>query len=140
VTAEALDEIEIPTDMSASRLAPRKRAARSTSEVDPDDVGTVDDKVTSLYAAYPQAAYETTYEWWQDGLGVRSYAFVARVWLDRSDVTGRPDAVAHAERTQGVGEEPYASRAMETAESVALGRALRFIGIDSRHQRAEASG
>ncbi|MDY0829072.1 hypothetical protein SK224_08015 [Microbacterium sp. BG28] len=128
-------DIEIPAvDAEPSRIG-RRRAAPSGGAApgdDPDDIGTVDEKVAALYRAYPNAAYDTTYAWWETALGVRSYAFRASIWLDRSDVTGRPDAVGHAERTYGEGEEPYASRAMETAESVALGRALRFLDVDTR--------
>jgi len=120
------DDIELPVDSTPSRIRPKRTTAMPPLGDDPDDIGTVDRKINAFREDYPDGVIEPEMDTRIDVLGIATYTASARVYKNADDT--RPVATAHATRTSGVGEEPFASRALETAESVAIGRALRFMG------------
>jgi len=127
-------ELEVPTDGEPSRL--RKRRGPVTSFTpppdDPDDVATVDDRIRQFRERFPQGVIKTRVEatWHHpDTLTPPTFQVEARILAEPG---GYVMSVGHAARTQGEGEPPYADRALETAESVAIGRALRFLGFHGR--------
>ncbi|MBQ9917415.1 MAG: hypothetical protein IJO71_09495 [Microbacterium sp.] len=128
----AEDDLEVPVDTRPSRITPRPRTPRASDApdgVDPDDLATFDGKLQRFRSDFPDAVIDTEVDVRLGLLGTPSYLITARVWREQKDAGKRqPDATAHSVRTHGDGPEPYASRALETAESVAIGRALRFLG------------
>lgn len=114
---------QFPEDTRPSRLNPRSRP--TVSSFDPDDIGSVDMKVETFWASYEDGAIETEVEEGRDA-GEPMFTVTARVWKIAG---GSPNSTAHATRTRGIGEEPYSAFPLETAESVAIGRALRFLNI-----------
>lgn len=122
-------DITIPTDEKPSRIKPRVKSGDTppVSDFDPDDVSTVDSKITEFWSKYPEGRFETEVEVYRNEYDLPTFTVVARVWAVSEE--DAPATVAHATRTLGEGEEPYSLRALEWAESVALGRALRFLGL-----------
>jgi hypothetical protein len=118
-------DILIPnTDDSPSRLDRGRHTSKPDFGPDPDDLSTVDGKVTSFWAAYPDGRIETEVILNQSGdVAVAA----ARVWRDRKDQA--PTTTATASRSYVDDADPFSYRAVEAAETVAIGRALRFLGI-----------
>jgi hypothetical protein len=119
-----MTDILLPTDDAPSRID-RGRQSSPVSmfdpDQDPDDVRTVDQKVLAFWDKYPEGRIVTDVIYQQSGDVVVA---TARVWRDASD--RKPTTTAHASRSYTDGD-LYANRATETAESVAIGRALRFF-------------
>jgi hypothetical protein len=116
--------IDIPEDTRPSRLNRPAKDSGPLSSPDPDDLSTVDGKVAEFWSACPEGRIETEVDLHQSGDVVVA---TARVWRDRTD--GQPVTTAHASRSYVDDADPFAYRATEAAETVAIGRALRFLGI-----------
>jgi hypothetical protein len=120
------EDLTIPTDTQGSRLG-RRGNRGDTSELSedggPDELATVDQKIAAFRAEYPTGRIKTKIETFRDPFGVPTYTVTARVI-----VAGLTTSKAHATRTRGIGDPYSATFPLETAESVAIGRALRFLG------------
>lgn len=125
------DELEVRPDGRKSRHV---RTLPARNDVDPDDVATVDEKIAEFWRRHPDGAILPNVEVYRDVFDVPTYTVTAHVWKKRTLPDTLPDATAHASCTRGVGDEFSAIYALETAESKALGRALRYLGITGRNQ------
>lgn len=119
--ASSVADIEFPDDNGRSRLG------GPVSSFDPDDVATVDAKVAAFWTLYPEGAIDAADV---EQVAPDSWRATAYVWKHR-DAEGRPDATGSAHRTLSHDEHPSAAYPLETAQSVAIGRALRFLGIQA---------
>lgn len=120
-----LEEIPLPVDTKKSRL--RKTDPAPVSDYDPDDIATVDEKVAAFWEQHPLGAIASTVEYFAHADGRLSWIGTARVWKgERFESVDHPDSTGSALRVEDL-DSQYP--AFETAESVAIGRALRFLGI-----------
>lgn len=112
-------DLAFPEDTARSRLS-----RPPVSGFDPDDISNVDAKVAAFREACPEGRIDAT-QIVQVG---DAWLVTARVWRTSDGV--EPDSTGSALRTtttdEGWGEYP-----LETAQSVAIGRALRFLGIQT---------
>lgn len=117
-----MTDIELPTSDRPSRIN-----RGTVSSFDPDDPSTVDEKIFDFRSGHPEGTFKTEITESLGEPGATRWTVRASVWCTWG--AGRPaDVTAHATRTDGVGDEITAAYALETAESVALGRALRYLG------------
>jgi hypothetical protein len=124
---EVADDLELPTDTAPSRIRERGPVTGFVPPPDdPDDITTVDDRLDLFRVAYPHGIVKTKVKVRVDPHGFATYTARAKVKPEAGAYTL---ATGHASRTEGLGDEPYASRPQETAESTAINRALRFLGI-----------
>lgn len=115
-------DVLIPEDTSRSRLD-RGRSSSTPGE-NPDEIGLVDGRVRAFWVKFPNGRIETTVE---PFIGTNSsFMVAAHVWKDAA--TNAPDSTGHSIREYGAGEEPYSAFPLESAETIAIGRALRFLG------------
>lgn len=115
--------IEIPEDTKKSRLA--KPAAPKPDA--PDDYATAADRIEAFHRKYPDGSITTkiTSRTVDDVV-----IFTARANVRKdSRQSYRPNATAHATRSTADSSEIAAERPQETAETVAISRALRNLGI-----------
>lgn len=116
--------IEVPVDDAPSKI--RGRSAVRTDD-NPDDIGVVDAKVRAFWAEHENGRIETDVKVIKtDGLPT-TFLVTANVWKDVLHTA--PDATGHALREYNDDDEPYGLFPLESAETVAIGRALRFLGI-----------
>jgi hypothetical protein len=110
--------IQIPDD-STSRL---HRAPRT----DPDDVTTAGDRIVKFWAKYKDGRIEPTVDTtYRDDVAI--HMATVKVW--KNGDSDKPDVTAHATRATNDPDPITAERAQETAETAALSRALRYLGI-----------
>lgn len=119
-----MTDLVIPADTAPSRID-RGRNSTPVSSFDPDDVATVDDKVSAFWADYPEGAIDASDV---EQIAQDAWRVTAYVWKNR-DADGRPDSTGSATRTVDLDGHVSGAFALETAQSVAVGRALRFLGI-----------
>lgn len=125
-------DIDLPEDTSKSRLRPRGPVTGYTP--DPDDIATVDARVAVFREQYPEGRIKTKVRTsYYPGEGDPRIVHTVTASVTRI-AGGYIASTATASRTEGQGEEPYASRALETAESTAINRALRFLAIQPMEQ------
>ncbi|WP_323986245.1 hypothetical protein [Microbacterium plantarum] len=115
------DDIEIPEDTRRSRLTP------PASFADPDDIATLDERITAFWEAYPDGAIDASEV---EQTGETSWMVTAYVWKN-GDSEGRADSTGSATRTVDLDGHVSAQFALETAQSIAISRALRFLGFRS---------
>lgn len=113
--------IELPTDTKPSRLT---KTTAPVSGFDPDDIATVDDKIREFWATYPDGRVDTSDI---KNLGDGAWRVTAFVW--KNGDTNAPDSSASATRAFSLDGHVSEAHPLESAQSVALGRALRFLGI-----------
>lgn len=120
------EDLTLPTDTMGSRLhRGNRRDTSPLSDGDPDDLATVDQKVEAFRTDFPDGQIKTKVGTFRDPFGIPTYAVTAKVREIRG---GYIASKAHATRTRGVGDPYSAEYPLETAESVAISRALRFLG------------
>lgn len=115
------DDIEIPEDTRRSRLTTPVPMA------DPDDIATVDEKITAFWEAFPDGAIDASKI---EQTGENSWLVTAYVWKN-ADADRRADSTGSATRTVDLDGHVSAQFALETAQSIAISRALRFLGFRS---------
>jgi len=110
--------LALPDD-STSRL---HRAPRT----DPDDVTTAGDRIVKFWAKYKDGRIEPTVDTtYRDDVAI--HMATVKVW--KNGDSDKPDVTAHATRATNDPDPITAERAQETAETAALSRALRYLGI-----------
>lgn len=139
MTDTTTDPIVVPEDTSKSRLArvePKPEAAV-------DDLIRADDRLATFWRKYPDGQIDTrvlsvevdegeSIEMFSGPPIVHTpgstvYTVRAEVYKHADDAA--PSAVAHATRGTDDRNDVTAARAQETAETAAVSRALRFMGI-----------
>lgn len=115
------DDIEIPEDTRRSRLTP------PASFADPDDIATVDDKITAFWEAFPNGSIDASDI---EQISEDAWRVTAYVWKD-ADADRRADSTGSATRTVDLDGHVSGQFALETAQSIAISRALRFLGFRS---------
>ena len=125
----------LPADDDRSRIKPTSPASAGASD---DDVVTTAQRLKKFRQKHPDGLIETTVEY--DGR-VEGYTATARVWRAKPGIDryGAPvymaDAIAHATRTKHAADPITAAHPQEAAETAAIGRALRFLGIEPPKRR-----
>lgn len=126
----------LPADDDRSRIKPTSPASAGAS--DDDDVVTTEQRLKKFRQKNPDGLIETTVEY-DDR--VEGYTATARVWRAKPGIDryGAPvymaDAIAHATRTKHAADPITAAHPQEAAETAAIGRALRFLGIEPPKRR-----
>lgn len=140
-------EIELP-ESGRSRIRRDPWEPREAGEDAPvtDDYVTADDRIAAFYAKHPHGRIITTVSSTGDG-DVEEIAtargdvlarhtapttYTVRAEVFRNAVGAKPDATAHATRSTNDTNPVVAERTQETAETVAISRALRFAGITAK--------
>jgi hypothetical protein len=104
-------------------LLPNDTSSRLHRADDNDDYTSADDRIASFHRKYKDGRYESAAEEIRPG----QWKVTVRVWKDRERTD--PDAIATAYRSTDDPSEIAAAFPLETAETAALSRALRFLGI-----------
>lgn len=124
-----MTDIDIPASDRKSRL---NREPGPVTGFDPDDVATVDDKIASFWTFHPDGAIDASDI---EQIAEHAWRVTARVWKD-ADSTRRADSTGSATRTLDLDGHISGQFSLETAQSVAIGRALRFLGITAETGRS----
>lgn len=119
------DDIEFPTDDRQSRI---NRPPKSEA---PDDFASAADRIAAFWEKYPEGSIlpeveETTVD---DGQRVPYRSYTVRAFIRKHSDSERPDAIAHATRDEADEDEVTRAFPQETAETSAISRALRNLGI-----------
>lgn len=121
------DDLDIPVDPKPSKI--RSGGPVSTFDPDapdPDDIATVDAKIEAFREQHPAGAIASHVEKVLDADGlIVAFEGHASVWFDRANSEGMPDSTGNSFRDNLPDDYPP----YETSESVAVGRALRFLGV-----------
>lgn len=113
--------IMIPDDAAPSRL----RRAKAES---PDDFARAGDRIYAFHRKYKEGRIHTVIDGVREtGDGVLIYTVSAAAYKDADTAT--PDATAHATRATNDPDKITAQFPQETAETAAVSRALRNLGI-----------
>ena len=119
------DDIEFPTDDRQSRI---NRPPKSEA---PDDFASAADRIAAFWEKYPEGSIlpeveETTID---NGQSLPYRSYTVRAFIRKHSESDRPDAIAHATRDEADDDEVTAAFPQETAETSAVSRALRYLGI-----------
>jgi hypothetical protein len=117
-----MTDIDLPVSARPSRL---DREAGPVTGFAPDDIATVDAKIAAFWTLYPDGAIDASDV---EQTGEHSWRVTAYVWKS-GDSEGRADSTGSATRTLDLDGHISGQFSLETAQSVAIGRALRFLGI-----------
>ena len=127
-TATIPAEVEFPVDDRPSRLD--RRPPSPVGSFDPDDITRVDDKVAEFWERYPDGAIDASDI---EQIGESAWRVTAFVWRVAPQAqfhpSARADSAASATRTLDVDGHESGRHPLETAQSIAIGRALRFLGV-----------
>lgn len=122
-----MTDIDIPASDRKSRL---NRESGPVTSFDPDDIATVDDKIASFWMLYPDGAIDASDV---EQTAPDAWRVTAYVWKTnpRGQFDGGryADSTGSATRTLDLDGHISGQFSLETAQSVAIGRALRFLGI-----------
>ena len=140
MTITEVEELAIPEDTSRSRLT---KTTEYLPPADSDDFTTADDRLKSFWRKYKTGRVVTKIltdetdgeEEVQDfagnvvhrSLGVRTFTVTAYIFRDADDDVAA--STAHATRTTASTNPVTAEFPQEVAETAAISRALRFLGI-----------
>lgn len=118
-----VDELEMPTQ-DGSKL---------NREPIPDDYTSAEDRIRGFRRLYPEGRIETSLsvmggkEGWDIPTGPVQITVTARVFRDED--AQHPSAMAHATRRSDAADDVTAEFTQEVAETAAISRALRNMGI-----------
>lgn len=115
-----MTDIELPEDTRKSRL---NRAPKPDTL---DDVATAGDRIEAFWKKHELGSILTEIE--QRDVG-EATVFTARVFVRKNADSENPDTTAHATRSTADPDEVTAAFPQETAETSAVSRALRNLGI-----------
>lgn len=124
-TADAWEapEVILPEDTTKSRLQ------RPTPKPDTDDVATAGERIEAFWEKYPDGSILTEVET-REVSGQYPYSvYTVRAFIRKNGDADGPDSTAHATRSENDPDPVTAQYAQETAETSAISRALRYIGI-----------
>lgn len=118
-------EIVLPEDSRKSRL--QRLAKVETVE----DVATATERIEAFWAKYPEGSIlpEVDTRIVDDGQSLPYPVFTVRAYVRKHSESERPDAVAHATRGENDEDELVRLRPQESAETAAISRAIRNLGI-----------
>lgn len=116
-----MTNIIIPDDTAKSRL---HRVPVSELE---NEVATAGERIEAFWEKHPDGSILTEFQHRATADGEDVYT--ARVFVRKVADSDTPDATAHATRSSGDQDEITAARPQETAETSAVSRALRNLGI-----------
>ncbi len=114
----------LPVDTKKSRLQKPVRAADTL-----DDVATAGERIEAFWKKHPTGRILTAVEKSWDVEGATYYTMRAEVFRDEDTDVDEPHAMAYATRNTGDPDEVTAAFPQETAETSAVSRALRNLGI-----------
>lgn len=120
-----MSNIELPEDNRRSKL-------QRTPKPDTfDDVATAMERVEAFWAKYPEGSIlpEVESRIIDDGQSLPFQVFTVRAYVRKNSESERPDAVAHATRGENDEDELVRLRPQESAETSAISRAIRNLGI-----------
>lgn len=120
-----MSNIELPEDNRRSKL-------QRTPKPDTfDDVATAMERVEAFWAKYPEGSIlpEVESRVIDDGQSLPFQVFTVRAYVRKNSESERPDAVAHATRGENDEDELVRLRPQESAETSAISRAIRNLGI-----------
>lgn len=112
--------IALPDDTQKSRLHKTPKSEGS------DDVASVGERIVEFRRKHPEGSILTEIEHRLDNGEV---VYTARAFVRKISDSDRPDATAHATRSSLDADEVTAMYPQETAETSAISRALRNLGI-----------
>lgn len=127
-------KIVLPEDGRRSRLQ------RTPKPDTLDDVATAMERVEAFWAKYPEGSILPEIEvrtisedvmeiGWDKPRSVEYQIYIARAYVRKNSESERPDAVAHATRGENDEDELVRLRPQESAETSAISRAIRNLGI-----------
>lgn len=112
--------IDVPVDDTKSRLR------KPTESPENDSFVLATDRIRAFHNLYPDGRIITTVE--RDVYG-DAVVFTVAAHVYKTSESDKPDAMAHATRDTRDEDDGVARRPQETAETVAVSRALRNVGI-----------
>ncbi|WP_136032519.1 helix-turn-helix domain-containing protein [Microbacterium sp. PF5] len=117
--------IELPEDNRRSKLQ------RTPKPETFEDVATAMERVEAFWAKYPEGSIlpEVESRVIDDGQSLPFQVFTVRAYVRKNSASERPDAVAHATRGENDEDELVRLRPQESAETAAISRAIRNLGI-----------
>lgn len=121
-----LKAIQLPEDTSKSRLS------KPAPKLEPtDDVATAGERIEAFWEKYPEGSILTEIETRvvETAEHLPYSVYTARVFVRKNADAESPDVTAHATRSEADPDPITAQFAQETAETSAVSRALRYIGI-----------
>ena len=118
-------DIEIPEDTRKSRL-PRPARLETT-----DDYATAEARIAAFWEKYPDGSIlpEVETRTVVDSAGVAYEVHTARAYIRKDGDSDRADVVAHATRGENDEDEVVRKFPQESAETSAISRAIRNLGI-----------
>ncbi|MFF7293167.1 helix-turn-helix domain-containing protein [Microbacterium sp. NPDC008134] len=119
------DDIHFPIDDRQSRINRPPRAET------PDDVIRAADRIEAFWEKHPDGSIlpEVEIETLADADGIPYRSYTARAYVRKDASSERADVVAHATRSERDEDEYVRRYAQETAETSAISRAIRNLGI-----------
>lgn len=125
MTEIAVAEIELPESSEKNRLV---RTPRSEA---PDDFASAADRIAAFWEKYPEGSIlpEVEVDTVDDGEHLPYRVYTVRAFIRKHSDSERPDAIAHATRSDQDEDEVTRAFPQETAETSAVSRALRYLGI-----------
>lgn len=117
------DVLEVRPDGRTSRLLRKESASHNEN---PDDISTVDTLVAEFRRQFPDGLIDPTQV---KQIGENAWLVTARVWKDRRHSTGLPDSAGSAVRIMNLDGHAAEAFPLESAQSVAILRAIRFMAL-----------
>lgn len=120
-----MTDIEIPKDDATSRLH------RPPKTETPDDFASAAERIEAFWAKHPTGSIlpEVESGMVEGGMNPPYRVFTVRAYIRKDSQSDRPDSVAHATRGENDPDPVTAQFPQETAETSAISRALRNLGI-----------
>jgi hypothetical protein len=128
-----LKAIQLPEDTSKSRLS------KPAPKLEPtDDVATAGERIEAFWEKYPDGSILTEIETRvvETAEHLPYSVYTARVFVRKNADAESPDVTAHATRSEADPDPITAQFAQETAETSAVSRALRNLGILATPKKA----
>lgn len=127
------DDIDFPEDTRKSRLT------RTPRTEDPEDFARAVDRIAAFWRKHPAGNILTEIEAREIHTEehLPYFVFTARAFVRKDATAEAPDTTAHATRSEADPDHITAQFAQETAETAAISRALRNLGILAKPRRAK---
>lgn len=116
--------IQLPEDNTKSRL-------QRTPKGDADDFVSAESRIEAFWERFPEGSIlpEVEEKTIDDGQSLPYRVFTVRAYIRKNAQSERPDSVAHATRGDDDPDAVVAQFPQETAETAAISRAIRNLGI-----------
>ena len=130
-----MTDIVVPEDTAKSRLA------RPVKTEAPEDVATAGERIEAFWARYPEGSILTEVEVREVVTAeILPYSvFTVRAFVRKDASAERPDTTGHATRSEADPDPITAAFAQETAETSAVSRALKNLGILAVARKPDAT-